>query len=89
MPRANGSLIITDPNAPHALEADTYTCAHCNSIIVLHDRNGARLNGVAVHCYQCDSLMCVRCAEQMRCTPFEKKLEAIEARDRLRAAAGL
>jgi hypothetical protein len=88
MPRANGSLLIVDPNAPRAREADTSTCSHCQRVIVLHDEQGKRRENVAVHCHGCDKVICVPCAETARCEPFERKLEAIEGRSRLFAALG-
>lgn len=69
-------------------EADAVTCSHCNGIVHTHDKQGRAKNGVLVHCHQCDAATCVPCAETGRCTPFEKKLEAIESSARLRAAIG-
>lgn len=89
MRRAEGYARIFDPAASKTLEAATHTCAHCNGIVHLHDmKTGKALAGVLVHCYQCDSNVCVRCAETGKCTPFEKQLEAMEGRARLRAAIG-
>lgn len=89
MPRANGSLIITDPNVRRARESDTATCSHCQRIIMLHDAHGARRANVAVHCHGCDKIICVPCAETARCEPFEKKLEAIEGRARFHRSVGV
>lgn len=85
--RANGYAVIVDPDARHALESDTVTCSHCQRIVALHDK-GRRLESVVVHCHQCDKYICVPCAESARCEPFEKKLEELEGRSRLFAAAG-
>lgn len=88
--RSTGYARILDPALPRALESDTTTCAHCNGIVHMHDlKTGTALNNVLVHCHQCDRHICVPCAEKAKCTPFEKKLEAIEARARLRAAIGV
>ena len=90
MNRSRGYARIIDPALAKPLEADAVTCAHCNRIVHMHDlKTGKALSGVLVHCYQCDANTCVPCAETGKCTPFEKKLEAIEARGRLLAAIGI
>jgi cytidine deaminase len=87
--RSRGYARIFDPARPRAVEMDTTTCAHCNGIVHMHDANGKALSGVLVHCHQCDSNICVPCAECARCSPFEKKLEQFEASARLRAQIGV
>ena len=87
MPQPHGLIRILDPELPHALESDTITCSHCQRVVALHERDGRRKSGVAVHCHGCDRLVCVPCAETGRCEPFERQLEVIESRARLRAAA--
>lgn len=89
MPRANGYAVIVDPRAAQAAEMDTATCNHCQRIIMLHAKDGTRKQGVAVLCMMCNGTMCVPCAEQARCDPFEKKLERVERRGRLLAAMGV
>jgi len=66
-------------------ESDTLTCVHCNTVFFVVPRQDlADLGGF---CRQCMWHTCRACADKP-CAPFEKKLEAIERRDRLRAAAG-
>lgn len=81
-----GLIRIVDPELPRALESDTITCSHCQRVVALHERDGRRKDGVTVHCHCCNCLTCVPCAETGRCEPFERKLEVLEARARLRAA---
>jgi hypothetical protein len=88
--RALGYARIVDPALAKPLESSTATCSHCNRVVHMHDfKTGKALSGVLVHCHQCDAVTCVPCAETGKCTPFEKKLEAIEARGRLLAAMGV
>lgn len=86
MQREGYARIVSDGKV--IAEAATVTCAHCQRIVHMHDRAGRARQGVLVHCYQCDADTCVPCAETGRCTPFEKRLEQIEARARLRAQIG-
>jgi hypothetical protein len=79
-----GYARIFDPAKPRAVEMGTLTCGHCNRVVHLHDQQGRAKSGVLVHCYQCDGKICVPCAEKARCTPFEKRLEAMEASAALR-----
>lgn len=78
MHRVQGYGTIVDPDAS-TVEFDTYTCAHCNKIVQL--RPHAPPDG---HCLMCNEGICETCAVRGNCDPFEKKLERMEARDRLR-----
>jgi hypothetical protein len=78
MRNPGGYCIITEPGKPD-VEHDTFTCGHCNRIVhVLPKQDPASLGGF---CRTCWKLTCARCADGL-CTPFEKKLEAMEQRDR-------
>lgn len=59
-------------------EADTFTCAHCNSI--RHVKVKAPMDEVGSICRGCMKMVCPRCAEGA-CIPFEKKLEEMEKRE--------
>lgn len=63
-------------------EADTITCAHCNRVHIITKEDAGGF------CRQCMKALCGPCADLGRCTPFEKKLEQAEARDRFRRAVG-
>ena len=82
MRNPGGYACIVEPDRP-TRECDTFTCAHCNR--VTHVKPGARAEDIGGLCKQCMGLICPRCVGQA-CVPFEKKLEAWEARERLRAA---
>jgi hypothetical protein len=91
MNRARGYLQIIDPAG--SSEFETFTCAHCNSIVRMPHPDSPEEMKLKVkdvrRCHQCDALTCPKCAAIPQCTPFEKKLEAYEARGRLLQAAGV
>lgn len=56
-------------------EADTYTCSHCQAVVVMNpSRRRERYK-----CYGCAHHICDNCAAEMQqhgqCTPFAKKVE--------------
>ncbi len=68
-------------------EIDTYTCAHCNCVKHVPPKcDPADLGGL---CKQCMELICPRCVDKGICTPWERQMAEIEARDRFRKEAGL
>jgi len=87
VPHVGGSLIITDRvSGKTTFEADTFTCCHCNRVVIveyLRDKGQAATN--FDYCRRCDKAVGACCAGK-GCTPFEKKLEAYEARARTRRA---
>lgn len=86
MAKREGYARSIGPDKKSSWESGTITCAHCNGVVHLHDAAGRMRSNVLVHCHQCDERICVPCAEKARCEPFEKKLEAMEGRRRLREA---
>ena len=67
-------------------EEDTFTCCHCNSIvIVVPNASAASMGG---WCALCAQPVCKNCAGK-ECFPFEKKLEQIENRARFFKSIGL
>jgi hypothetical protein len=81
MLRPQGYAITTEPGKPD-VEEDTITCGHCNGISFVPA--GCQ---PADTCRMCMRYICEACVKLARCDPFEKKLERIEARDRLLRAA--
>lgn len=67
-------------------EHDTFTCGHCNAIVVVMPKCAPEDLGAM--CKVCSSLVCSRCANGT-CVPFERKLEQIESRDRFFRQAGI
>jgi len=79
--RETGVGIIVDPSAPRAQEMGTFTCAHCQAIVFLHNPDGSRKADQGGMCIPCFKPVCGPCADTGRCTPFEKKLEQQEKAD--------
>lgn len=65
------------------VECDTFTCAHCNTVVFVPPRAAPAESGG--FCRLCMKLICGPCSDH-GCTPFEKKLEAMEAREAWRRA---
>lgn len=83
MARPRSYFSITSHDSGNVIdEGDTVTCGHCNGIIPV-----APGQTDTDSCLACDSHICVSCANRVRitlkCVPFEKKIEALEQRDRL------
>ncbi len=76
-----GYLVITDPNAGTVKERDTFTCFHCNNIVIVEYK--ADPESLGGFCRLCMKNVCKNCLGQ-GCLPFEKKLEQMEAQDRFR-----
>ena len=62
-------------------EADTFNCCHCSSIQFIRPGSGTQRG----YCYNCNHPTCgkERC---LNCVPFERMIEEVEARGRLRQA---
>ena len=73
-----GYVIITDPDAP-TREYDTLQCVHCQAHWKVIPGSG-RQRG---YCLNCDGPTCGKKDCEEKCIPFEKAIEAIEARSRL------
>ncbi len=94
MLRPHGYATITDPAAP-LVEYDTAGCGHCQRVIftkpgsaqtvyLFPQRVGPPKEEMGAFCRVCMRPVCLPCHEAGRCTPWEKQLEAMESRDRLR-----
>jgi hypothetical protein len=78
MLRSGGYAVSTDLEG-RVSEADSFTCAHCNSVTLV--RAGQRAADLGGFCRLCSKLICSKCAGG-DCTPFEKKLQQMEERAR-------
>lgn len=67
-------------------EVDTFTCCHCNRVV--HVVPKMKMDDLGSMCRHCMKMVCAKCAN-FGCTPFEKKLEAVEERDRVLRSYGL
>lgn len=82
MHRAGGYLLVTGPGG--TAEADTFTCCHCQQVVIVPPK--AAPADAGGWCWRCSKPICSSCAASGECTPFEKRLERLEASARLRAA---
>ena len=78
MPIGDGYLVVTGPDG--MIERDTVQCVHCNAHYIVRPGSGKRRGW----CTLCAGATCGKEA-CIPCVPFEKKLEAFEARERLMA----
>ena len=85
MRNPGGYVLVVDPEAPD-YEADTFTCSHCQRVVVVPVRASASDAGGWCSC--CTKPICGPCADTGVCTPWEKMLEKMEARDRFLRSIG-
>lgn len=78
--RQRGYEVVTGPDG-RRVEQETFTCGHCSQIVTVPNRAAA--DEVGGFCRVCMSMVCPGCLATDRCDPYERKLERIEARERL------
>lgn len=85
--RAIGMILISMPGQAQ-VEIETHTCPHCNGFFKTKGPgvDPAKTSG---WCGNCFAPICLACAVNGRCTPFEKRLAEVEARGRLLESLGL
>ena len=69
------------------VEMSTFTCCHCNRIV--HMKPKCPVDELGGFCRRCMKMTCPSCNQTGNCTPFEKWLEKMEARDRSRRSMGI
>lgn len=84
--RNPGGVIILDSHMGRQ-EADTFTCGHCNAVVIVPVK--ASPTDMGGLCGVCDTLICPKCVDAGRCSPLEENLRRIEARDAARKSYGL
>lgn len=84
MRRPQGYAVTVEPGKA-TVEEDTFTCCHCNAIVFLSARQDPSAAGG--FCRLCMGHICSACADK-GCEPFERKLEAMERRDKFLRAIG-
>lgn len=86
-PGGHGQLICEDPKQSFvtdaygrriAAEVDSYTCGHCNQVVMVNV--GERPEDIGGLCKQCMSLVCPHCVITGRCEPLEERLAKQEQR---------
>jgi hypothetical protein len=64
---------------------DSFVCNHCQWVTFVKPKcDPADMGGL---CWGCSKLICAKCATKQVCSPWEKQMELMEARDRLYQAA--
>ena len=82
MRNAGGYIIVVDPErATH--EQDTFTCIHCNSIVLVEP--GLTATDFP-WCRKCMKPVCEKFTCNDRCLPWERQLAISENRGKLRRA---
>ena len=76
-----GGYAITTGLWGEVEEYDTFTCPHCNGVCVIRPGSGTQRG----YCFRGNLPTCGR-EHCMTCIPFERKMEEMEARYRLRRA---
>jgi len=92
MHKPGGYLEIFDPDPAKGLgqqgmvKMDTVTCGHRGEIVQVPPNCPAHEMPYA-QCWSCRRFICLRCDDEMhktlKCVVIEKRMEAIEARERL------
>lgn len=76
MRNPGGYVVIDGENGRR--EADTFTCGHCNKVVIVPVK--ASVDELGGLCRCCDSLICPDCVKDGRCIPLEARLAGLEAR---------
>lgn len=82
------------------VERDTITCGHCQAVIFVKPASAATVYLVpqiqgpdkeepGAACRVCMRAVCLRCCAIGTCTPWERRLERAESRDRFLRSAGI
>lgn len=92
MRNAGGYAVMTNADGSK-VERDTITCFHCNRLVTVNSRMDPAQQTAhrvieAEKCRMCMRHICPVCVGKLECKPFEKKLDAYEARMRLRGLVG-
>ncbi len=86
MRNPGGCLFSVDPDGGGG-EVDSFTCCHCQKVTFFQPKcDPTELGGF---CKQCDKLICKHCVADGTCKPWEKQMEAREARARALKSYGL
>jgi hypothetical protein len=91
--KPHGYAVISDPAASGA-EWDTITCCHCQRVIRVKPGSGQTVyvlwqpsehrwvEEMGAWCGCCNKPVCLACHDDGRCRPWERQMEAMEAKTR-------
>ncbi len=72
------SLIVNAADSGRNIECDTYTCRHCQRIVMVKPMCDPM--DLGRRCGGCDGLLCRRCSALDGCSHIEKRLAQMESR---------
>lgn len=93
--KASGYAVWTDVETSKQVELDTIQCCHCQRQVFVKPLTGGTVYLIPVGatgrwkevpgagCRICMRPVCLECEAKGTCTPFEKRIEQLEARERL------
>lgn len=84
MRKPGGELTVFGPST--SVTRDTFTCKHCQKIVVVPPK--ARAEDCGGWCRMCAAPICTECSAKP-CVPFEKRLERLEASHEARRSYGM
>jgi hypothetical protein len=76
--RAGGYLLTSSIENDRVVEHKTFTCQHCNRLVIV--KHKCRAEDLGGRCFCCGGLICAPCTGKFGCDNIEKKLERAEAR---------
>lgn len=79
---------VTIIGSHRTIEADTYTCVHCNNVRYYRSNDPAIVADPGGMCTKCMDRICSICVGK-ECLTFEEKLDIYERRQGLFKAMGL
>lgn len=85
--REGGYLQVFDEFGSTASEHKTYTCDHCNKVVIV--KHKMRPEDMGGHCRICDGLLCPTCVATGICEPFEEKLKQMEQKQFILKSYGI
>lgn len=83
--RPQGYATMVSPEG--TVECDTFTCGHCQ--FVMHVKPKADPADMGGLCKQCMKLICPKCVNKLVCSPWEKTMVEMEAKDRALRSYGI
>lgn len=72
--RPGGYAVAVTPDGAKPIECDTFTCAHCNSVILLQKPS----TDIGGFCRCCMRAVCSTCVGKGVCSPFMRRVEQAE-----------
>jgi hypothetical protein len=98
---SRGYALVVEPGVP-TREWDTVTCSHCQRVVFTKPGSASTVyllpkagqpgqfrEEPGAFCRVCMKPVCLACDRHGGCTPWERRMERMEARDRFLRAVGV